>query len=88
MAVLIQELLPASYAFVLHSRNPMALGKNEMYGEIVPGLGETLVGNYPGRALSWTMQRNGVPEVRSKSSLLWRLRNFMFTQIRFFSYDF
>lgn len=63
MAILIQELLPANYAFVLHSRNPFG-DEDEMYGEIVPGLGEVLVGNAPGRALSWRMKRGQDPIVR------------------------
>lgn len=64
MAVLIQELLPANYAFVLHSKNPFNKDSiDEMYGELVPGLGEVLVGNAPGRALSWTMKKGGEPVV-------------------------
>lgn len=76
MAVLIQELLPASYAFVLHSRNPMAPeSATEMYGEIVAGLGETLVGNCPGRALSWTMKRGGTPVITAFPSKQIALKN-------------
>lgn len=64
MAILVQELLPANYAFVLHSQNPFdSEKKDEMYGEIVSGLGEVLVGNAPGRALSWRMKRGGDPIV-------------------------
>lgn len=70
MAVLVQELMPADYAFVLHTRNPFSdktekgAGR-EMYGEIVVGLGEVLVANYPGRAFSWTMRDNSSIEVSS-----------------------
>lgn len=64
MAILVQELLPANYAFVLHTKNPFLEGAtDEMYGEIVPGLGEVLVGNAPGRALSWTMKKGEDPIV-------------------------
>jgi alpha-glucan,water dikinase len=52
MAVLIQELVQADYAFVMHTVNPFTKDENELYIEMVPGLGEALVGNYPGRALS------------------------------------
>ncbi|KFG35896.1 putative alpha-glucan water dikinase 1, partial [Toxoplasma gondii GAB2-2007-GAL-DOM2] len=34
MAVLVQELMPAHCAFVLHSRNPFSDEKDEMYGEL------------------------------------------------------
>lgn len=67
MAVLVQELIRADYAFVLHSKNPFGLQQQgrQMYGEIVLGLGEVLVGNYPGRALSWTFTEgeNSQPEI-------------------------
>lgn len=53
MAVLIQTVVPADYAFVLHTANPFTGNADEIYGEVVLGLGETLVGNYPGRALGF-----------------------------------
>jgi alpha-glucan,water dikinase len=49
--VLIQEVVQADYAFVAHTVNPSSSDPNELYAEVVVGLGETLVGNYPGRAL-------------------------------------
>jgi len=73
MAVLVQELLPAKYAFVLHTKNPFTNDPNEVYGEVVPGRGETLVGNYPGRALSFRARKGEAPVVTSflsKSTLL------------------
>jgi alpha-glucan,water dikinase len=51
MAVLIQQVVPADYAFVIHTVNPTNGNRDELYAEIVLGLGETLVGNHPGRAL-------------------------------------
>jgi len=54
MAVLIQEVVEAEYAFVLHTVNPFTGDRGEVYAEVVRGLGETVVGNYPGRALSLT----------------------------------
>lgn len=53
MAVLIQEVVPAQYAFVLHTVNPFTGHRDELYAEVVLGLGETLVGNFPGRALGF-----------------------------------
>jgi phosphoglucan,water dikinase len=43
MAVLIQELLHPDFAFVLHTTNPVTSDPAALYGEIVVGLGETLV---------------------------------------------
>lgn len=54
MAVLIQETVPADYSFVIHTANPISGRNDELYAEVVPGLAETLVGNYPGRALGFT----------------------------------
>jgi len=58
MAVLIQQVVKAKYAFVIHTTNPFTSDANELYAEIVPGLGETLVGNYPGRALGFTSAKS------------------------------
>ncbi len=41
-AVLIQEMVPATYAFVVHTRNPS--NKDEVVLEVVQGFGEALVG--------------------------------------------
>lgn len=59
MAVLCMALMPAEYAFVLHSRSPVATGSDAVFGEVVVGLGETLVGNSPGRAYSFSAERGG-----------------------------
>ena len=53
MAVLIQQVVEAEYAFVIHTVNPFTRERNELYAEVVLGLGETIVGNYPGRALGF-----------------------------------
>ncbi|MBW2730961.1 MAG: hypothetical protein JRH20_01130 [Deltaproteobacteria bacterium] len=53
MAILVQELVPAEVAFVLHTVDPRSGDHQRLYGEVVVGLGETLVGNHPGRALSF-----------------------------------
>jgi alpha-glucan,water dikinase len=69
MAVLIQQVVKAEYAFVIHTTNPFTGDSNELYAEIVPGLGETLVGNYPGRALGFTsLKSDPVPSLMSYPS--------------------
>ncbi len=57
MAVLIQRVVEADYSFVIHTVNPFTGVKDEIYAEVVLGLGEALVGNYPGRALSFTCRK-------------------------------
>lgn len=57
MAVLIQQVVPADYAYVIHTVNPLTGNAGELYAEVVLGLGETLVGNYPGRALGFVCQK-------------------------------
>ncbi|KAI8021988.1 hypothetical protein LOK49_LG03G00270 [Camellia lanceoleosa] len=58
MAVLVQEIINADYAFVIHTTNPSSGDSSEIYAEVVKGLGETLVGAYPGRALSFMCKKN------------------------------
>jgi alpha-glucan,water dikinase len=57
MAVLIQQVVEADYAFVIHTANPLTGNRDELYAEVVLGLGETLVGNYPGRALGFVCRK-------------------------------
>jgi alpha-glucan,water dikinase len=57
MAVLIQQVVPADYAFVIHTANPLTGNRDEIFAEVVLGMGETLVGNYPGRALSFVCRK-------------------------------
>ena len=59
MAVLIQGVVEAEFAFVIHTVNPFSGNRDEVYAEVVLGLGETLVGNYPGRALSFVCPKKG-----------------------------
>ncbi|XP_071716394.1 alpha-glucan water dikinase, chloroplastic-like isoform X2 [Rutidosis leptorrhynchoides] len=58
MAVLVQEIINADYAFVIHTTNPSSGDESEIYAEVVKGLGETLVGAYPGRALSFISKKD------------------------------
>uniref|UniRef100_A0A0D6QZC9 Pyruvate phosphate dikinase AMP/ATP-binding domain-containing protein n=1 Tax=Araucaria cunninghamii TaxID=56994 RepID=A0A0D6QZC9_ARACU len=57
MAVLVQEIISADYAFVIHTVNPSSGDSSEIYAEIVKGLGETLVGAFPGRAMSFVTKK-------------------------------
>jgi alpha-glucan,water dikinase len=57
MAVLVQSVVEADYAFVIHTVNPSTDNASELFAEVVLGLGETLVGNYPGRALSFVCDK-------------------------------
>ena len=57
MSVLVQPVVDADYAFVIHTANPSTNDPTELYAEVVMGLGEVLVGNYPGRALSFAMKK-------------------------------
>ncbi|XP_061355011.1 alpha-glucan water dikinase, chloroplastic [Gastrolobium bilobum] len=58
MAVLVQEVINADYAFVIHTTNPSSGDSSEIYAEVVKGLGETLVGAYPGRAMSFICKKH------------------------------
>ncbi|CAH8338830.1 unnamed protein product [Eruca vesicaria subsp. sativa] len=60
MAVLVQEVINADYAFVIHTTNPSSGDSSEIYAEVVKGLGETLVGAYPGRSLSFICKKNNL----------------------------
>jgi alpha-glucan,water dikinase len=40
MAVLVQRVVPAHYAFVIHTRNPSNNDEKEIFCELVRGLGE------------------------------------------------
>ncbi|XP_010439039.1 PREDICTED: alpha-glucan water dikinase 2-like [Camelina sativa] len=60
MAVLIQEVICGDYAFVIHTNNPVSGDSTEIYTEVVKGLGETLVGAYPGRAMSFITKKTNL----------------------------
>jgi len=55
MAVLIQKIVKAQYAFVIHTTNPTNGDEDEVYAEACRGLGESLVSDKPGQALSFTV---------------------------------
>jgi len=62
MAVLVQRMVNADYSFVIHTTNPATGDSAEIYAEVVKGLGEVLVGNYPGRAFSFTGRKDRLDE--------------------------
>lgn len=70
MAVLVQEIVNADYAFVIHTTNPSSGDSSEIYAEVVKGLGETLVGAYPGRAMSFICKKEDLdsPKVEASQS--------------------
>ena len=64
MAVLIQEIIPAEYAFVIHTKNPVNGNKQEIFAQVVAGLGETLVGDYQGQSFTFIYnKRSGMSKV-------------------------
>eukprot|EP00884_Botryococcus_braunii_P018283 jgi/Botrbrau1/5138/Bobra.0172s0010.1 len=62
MAVLCQPALPAYYAFVAHTTHPTSGRKDQIYVEVVRGLGEALVGNHPGAPLRFTAIKPWLPK--------------------------
>jgi alpha-glucan,water dikinase len=69
MAVLAQPLIDAKYAFVIHTRSPLTGAKaDEQLVELCVGLGESLVSNSPGRALSASVGPTDDPVVHTYPS--------------------
>ena len=64
MAVLCQPVVQSQYAFVLHTTNPQTGDAGEIYGEVVCGMGEALVGNFAGRALSFVARKDDLSNPR------------------------
>jgi len=60
LAVLVQPLVTAQYAFVIHTKSPLPGAEpGEQLVELCVGLGESLVSNSPGRALSASVGGGG-----------------------------
>jgi alpha-glucan, water dikinase len=58
MAVCVMRVVPARYAFVLHTTNPSTGDEGEVFGELVKGLGEALVsGAVPGSSLAFAARK-------------------------------
>lgn len=64
MAVLIQKIVKAQYAFVIHTTNPTNGDEDEVYAEACRGLGESLVSDKPGQALSFTVLKQDAAKQR------------------------
>jgi alpha-glucan,water dikinase len=65
MAVLCQRVVPAQYAFVIHTTNPTNGDEGEIYCELVRGLGEAIVsGTVPGAALTFAARKDDLDEPR------------------------
>mmetsp|Transcript_20854 Transcript_20854/g.62756 ORF Transcript_20854/g.62756 Transcript_20854/m.62756 type:complete len:1085 (+) Transcript_20854:1468-4722(+) len=63
MAVLVQRIVPAAYAFVIHTVNPTNGDEGEIYADLVAGLGESIVsGMVPGTSLSFTARKDALDD--------------------------
>ena len=62
---------------MLHTANPITGATGELFGEAVVGMGEALVGNQPGRALSFSARQaggQGEPQVHILQDIgIWKL---------------
>ena len=59
MSVLVQQVVDAKYAFVIHTKNPINDDPDEIYVELVRGMGEAIVsGTVPGSALAFTARKD------------------------------
>ena len=59
MAVLVQRVVPAEYAYVIHTHNPSNGSPDEIYAEVVRGLGESIVsGMVPGSSLAFMANKS------------------------------
>ncbi len=58
MAVLCQKIIPAEYAYVIHTKNPSNNDSNEVFAEVCNGMGEALVGAYEGQPFSFSYNKN------------------------------
>ena len=76
MSVLCQKIIPAEYAYVIHTKNPMTNNKNEIFAEMVSGMGETLVGAFEGQSFSFIYNKeNKNYEIKSYPNKSISLRN-------------
>ena len=58
MAVLVQRIVKAQYAYVIHTTNPTNGVESEIYVEACRGLGESLVSAEAGQAISFTVTKD------------------------------
>ena len=67
--------MPAAYAFVIHTHNPTNNSAEEVFAEVVLGLGESIVsGLVPGSALSFKAPKSSLnkPQVLQTSRCWWQ----------------
>ncbi|MGA1868257.1 MAG: phosphohistidine-like domain-containing protein [bacterium] len=57
MSVLIEPIIPGEYSFVIHTANPTTRDENEIYIEVVKGMGDTLVDNLAGRSFAFSFDK-------------------------------
>lgn len=60
MAVLVQKVVEADFAFVIHTKDPVTNDANVVYAEVVSGLGETLVGTFEGQSFSFAYYKSKI----------------------------
>lgn len=76
MAVLCQKIIPAEYAYVIHTKNPSTNDPNEVFAEVVNGMGETLVGAYEGQSFSFAYNKTSrTYDIKSYQNKSISLRN-------------
>ena len=76
MSVLIQKIIPADYAYVIHTKNPTNNSNKEIFSEVVSGMGETLVGAYEGQSFSFVFNKeNKNYEIKSYPNKSISLKN-------------
>ena len=76
MSVLCQKIIPAEYAYVIHTKNPTNNNSDEIFSETVVGMGETLVGAYEGQSFSFVYNKKSSKyEIKSFPNKRISLRN-------------
>ena len=76
MSVLCQKIIPAEFAYVIHTKNPTNNNEDEVFAEVVSGMGETLVGAYEGQSFSFSFnKKNNSVDIKSYPNKSISLRN-------------
>jgi Pyruvate phosphate dikinase, AMP/ATP-binding domain len=73
MAVLCQRVVQPRYAFVIHTTNPATGNRDEVYAELVLGLGESIVsGMVPGSSMAFVGNKSNLdnPKVHKSGSVM------------------
>ena len=82
MAVLVQRVVPAEYAFVVHTHNPTNGSADEIYAEVVRGLGEAIVsGDVPGSALAFAARKADLNSPQVHLQACFSLPHFCFGEV-------